>query len=169
MFLLMLQRFLEVMRSQPFSLTLSFPIVAFLIGCGQCLDTALQNHDLAIKSGIDGESYPGEFNRELGPTSWVSTVGLYGRYVLRMQVPIELNHKRDKIVSVGTPKFYLYEFTNIAPRGNDAYSIETRQMDTFSADKWHRLVAAKGDFGALGMLLETNKPLGGFESAFRTF
>jgi hypothetical protein len=166
---------------------------AFILGgvilfssCEQPVDeasviTAMKNYNLAIQSGVHGSSYCGEFNRlfpgaqnlisyysgAVGPSSWSSAAGLYGRYVLKMVLAIQLDAARTNIVSTGSPTFYLYEFEKVTFRADGAPIIEGRQMTTFSADGWRHLVEAKGDFGSLGIMLETNKPVQGFEDAWR--
>ena len=87
-------------------------IVAILTlsGCGSNslpvsqkeIDKAKSNYDTAVKSGVNGDLYPGQFNRLFpgaangisynlvgaGPRSGWSKAPLHGRYILQMIVPI---------------------------------------------------------------------------------
>jgi hypothetical protein len=140
-------------------------------------------YDQAIQSRIDRTLHPGEFNRMfpgsdngisyytglVGPSSWTSQIGLHDRYVFKMNHPIEMNSAKTAIVATGEPTFYLYELTKIALKPNGTFGVTINQMRTFSAHDWRRLVAAKGDFGVLGIVLNTNNPVANFEAAWRKF
>jgi hypothetical protein len=161
-------------------------IVAELLlatGCTQSLQSTMKNYELAVRSGINGKLYPGEFNRLFpgsvnnisyytgiaGPCSWTSQIGLHNRYVFRMQHTIELDSTRTNIVSTGAPTFYLYELPKLILQKNASYGGQVNQIRTFSADSWRRLVDAKGDFGVLGIVLKTNEPVENFDAAWRRF
>jgi hypothetical protein len=145
--------------------------------------TNMSDYDLAIQSGVQGHSYPGEFNQlfqnavngisyyggVVGAPKWYSKAGLYRRYVLKMQLDIKLDSARTKIISTGPASLYLYEFTNITFRPDGAPKIEGRQLATLSSDDWRRLFEAHGDFQTLGITLETNKPVEHFETAWDRF
>jgi hypothetical protein len=152
---------------------------------------AMERYNAAITSGTHGEAYPGQFNQlypncvnfisyysgQIGTPSWTSTAGLYQRYLLTMQVPIRLNAARTKVVAADNPKFYLDEFLSVTPGkvtvtfgANGQISTSGRnRIATFEAGQWSRLFKSRGDFGALGITLETNKPVQGFETSWRKF
>ncbi len=143
----------------------------------------LSDYDLVIQSGVHGDSYPGEFNRVfpnavngisyftgvVGDPQWNSKASLYRRYVLKMQLNIKLDSTRTKIISTGPPILYLYEFTDITFRSNGTPKIQGRQLATLSPDDWRRVFEAHGDFQALGITIETNKPVENFEQHVKKF
>lgn len=145
---------------------------------------AVNNYNLAIQSGVRGPSYPGQFNTlfpnavngisyytgAIGQPKWYSKTGLYGRYVMRMFGEIKLDQARTNIVSMEPPSFDMYELTNITvnPK-NGSPQMYGQEKLKFSLETWQRLVAAKGDFRALGISVETNKPVEGFEKAWQRF
>jgi hypothetical protein len=147
------------------------------------IKATMSSFDAAIQSGVRGHFCPGEFNRLFpdafntisyynglaGKPNWYSKAGLHRRYVLKMEVEIELDSARTDIRSTGLPRLYLYEFTNISFRSNGAPRIQGQQLATLSSDDWRRLVDAHGDFRGLGITLETNKPVEGFEEAWTKF
>ena len=154
-----------------------------LIGCDKALDetsikSTTKNYDVAIESGVRGQFYPRDFNRlfpgamniisyytgEVGPSKWVSKASLYGKYVLMMVASIEFDRARTNILSMGQPDFSLVELSKITPNKDPTRqpSVQTGTLARFSADSWHRLVETKGDFSALGIALETNRPVEGF-------
>ncbi len=146
-------------------------------------ETTVDGYDLAIQSGVRGSLYPREFNRffpnainvisyytgEVGQPAWTSAIGLHNRYVFKLHLTIELDSARTNIVSTGPPAFYLYEFTKIDFRTNAEPYIHLKQLGEFSADAWRRFVEANCDFSALGIALETNNPVQGFEDTWRRF
>jgi hypothetical protein len=141
----------------------------------------MSKYDAAIQSGVRGTSYPGQFNRLfpgannvisyytgiIGPSTWTSSIGLYGRYVLSLHLSIEFDDSRTKIVSYGPPTFVLDEYPKIDMKPNENPYIHINRITTFSEDSWARLVDAKGDFRVLGLTLETNNPVEGFEANWR--
>jgi hypothetical protein len=141
----------------------------------------MKDYDAAIQSGVSGQSYPGQFNKlfpgakntisyytgVVGPSSWTSSIGLHGRYVFAMNLSIAFDKTRTKIVSYGSPTFYLYEIPKIDQKPNENPYLHVNQMTTFSGDSWDRLVKAKGALSILGITLKTNKPVEGFEAYWR--
>ena len=144
---------------------------------------AQQKYNAAIQSGIHGISYPGQFNRlfpgasngisyytgVVGKPKWYSKIGLNRRYVLRLFVDIELDGARTNIVSTGPPSGDLCELTSITPHPSGAMSIAAGKGWKLTSDDWKRLFEAHGDFGVLGITLETNKPVEGFDAAWWKF
>lgn len=158
-----------------------------LFGCGRGSDNStstitMGKYDMAIRSGISGKGYAGEFNRlfskpeniisyysgTLGTSQWTSQIGLHGRYVVRMTCPITLDSERTNIVSEGTPEFYIFELKKIEVGEGGAISCQINQVP-FSPQTWKQLVLANGDFSAAGIKLETNQPVANFDSSWRRF
>jgi len=178
------------MKAPRLSETLICVALLVLVGCDKAVDETsikrtTKNYEVAIESGVRGQSYPRDFNRlfpgamniisyytgEVGHPRWGSKAGLFGRYVLLMVAPIELDNARTNITSMGQPEFSLIELSKITPNKDPTRqpSVQTKGVARFSADSWHRLVEAKGDFGPLGIALETNKPVEGFEAVWPKF
>jgi hypothetical protein len=47
--------------------------------------------------------------------------------------------------------------------------IHVNQLTTFSSETWSNLLEAKGDLAILGLKIETNKPVRGFDENWRRF
>lgn len=159
-------------------------------GCKQSgLPTLLEltnmtnSYNAAIESGVRGQSFPGQFNRlfpgarnvisyytgVVGPSTWTSSIGLHDRYVFRMHLSVQFDEPRTNILSYGAPTFYLYELPKITVKPNENPYITINQIANFSADSWALLLKAKGDFRVLGIALQTNNPVEGFEPNWRAF
>jgi hypothetical protein len=174
-------------------LFLAFTGIALLTACNRSSDSMSfseaymkaqkNNYDMAIQSGLQGNSIPGQFNRlfpnavngisyytgEIGSSKWYSKTGLYGRYVVRMFCEIKLDKARTNIISMGPPGFDMGELTKITLNPNGSTSIQTRPVAPISLDTWQRLVDAKGNFQAVGIILKTNQPVENFEAVWRKF
>jgi hypothetical protein len=141
------------------------------------------NYNMAVQTGIRGHSYPGQFNElfpdavngisyftgVIGTPKWYSKAGLYRRYVLRMFVDIELDTNRTTIISNGLPSGDLCELTSITVRTNGSLGIGINQVAKLTSENWIRLFESHGDFRVLGITLETNKPVEGFDAAWKRF
>jgi hypothetical protein len=166
----------------------SFELLS-VTGCNQAhhpledKKAAMSGYDLAIKSGLQNSPDPKAF-KELFPNSfhvisyytgavgepaWTSETGLYNRYVFRMFLPITLDHARTNIVAAGVPAFDLYEIQSIKANPNGTFSGQSHFLSRPSVDDWHRLIQAKGNFAAISINLESNKPLEGFEHALSLY
>ena len=71
------------------------------------------------------------------------------RYVLHMQVPVEISSPSDGRIT-GEPQFYLHEVQSISisPDGQISASF-SNQLD-FGSSEWKTLYDAKGDFSTIG-------------------
>lgn len=97
------------------------------------------------------------------PVQWHTVVYFGGRYTFAYQVDVEVDYKHNKIAkTVGKPQFYLVELDTIRGGGST-----TKQGFQFGESQWTKIVAAKGDFSAAGIQLNTNAPLAGFDEYVR--
>jgi hypothetical protein len=151
----------------------------------QAVDVITRNKEMAIQSGVRDWPYPREFNRMfshaingisyytggIGESKWYSKIGLYGRYVLTMAVPIKLDDARTNIVFMGNPEIIsLTEVLSSRLNANGSRSYSVNRVATLSPDDWHRLTEANGDFNVLNIKIETNKPpVEGFDDAWPKF
>lgn len=124
------------------------------------------------------EFYAGEPGT-IGDARWQFTAGLYGRYLMEMNIDVVFGQRdpdSGQIISPGSYSditFNLREVDDISvspfvlfpPR--QAYPRQTTLIDSFGLDKWKQLVASSGDFGALGIQLKRDEPVPDFELAFR--
>ncbi len=88
---------------------------------------------------------------------------LHERYVLNLRVPVHYADGGTRIDRYGDPAFFLVEVDGVTARGG--HLKETRYGDQqvhFGAAEWKKLLAAKGDFSALGHPLEKSRPVPDF-------
>lgn len=177
---LMLLLLLAVTLSFYFGRRHSGSLISIFLGVSNQVSS---NYDAAIRSGIQGNSYPAQFNQlfpgtqniisyytgSAGAPAWTSSAGLYGRYVFKMHLSIALDKGRTNIISYGPPTFYVYEITNIVPGEYDNPRVSMVQQATFFSYDWLRLLQATGDFAILGITLKTNEPVKGFEENWNRF
>ena len=104
------------------------------------------------------------YGMEEGPLIWNTEVFFYGRYSLTMQVSVQLNGRYGEIVRVlDEPKFYFHEVgsINITERGLVGAKIAVDKR--FGQAEWKKLVAAKGDFSAIGISVHRDRAVEGFD------
>jgi hypothetical protein len=148
-------------------------------------DSMTRNREMAIQSGVRDWPYPREFNRMfphaingisyytggIGESKWYSKIGLYGRYVLIMAVPIKLDDARTNIVFMGNPEIIsLGEVLGSKLNANGSRSYSVNRIALLSSNDWRRLTEANGNFDVLNIKIETNKPpVEGFNEAWPSF
>jgi len=98
-----------------------------------------------------------------GPSSLNTEIYLFDRYQLVMKIPVTFNQERDKIRGFGDPEFRLLEILKIgrAPNGNLSIQYVAAGQRSFGAGDWKRVVAAGGNFSAIGYTCITNSPVPG--------
>jgi hypothetical protein len=98
-----------------------------------------------------------------GNPTWNSEVGLHGRYVLTLQIPITFDVTRTKVVSYGQPNFYLKELSSITRIANGQTEIRyTRNQLRFGQEEWQHVVDQGGDLSILGIEIIPDRPIPGF-------
>ncbi len=93
------------------------------------------------------------------PGIWHTEVHFGGKYVLAYQVKVKIDDKNSRIVSiVSEPMFYLSAVSKVfhTSSGNVGADFEPRW--TLGEKEWNKIVAAKGDFSAIGIHLDTSCP-----------
>ena len=71
-----------------------------------------------------------------------------------------MDYERNTIKSLaGNQEFFLYETTAMSRGGNEDIGEQWR----FGVADWNKVVAAKGDFTQIGIVLKTNAPIPGWE------
>ena len=86
-------------------------------------------------------------------------VDLYERYELTMQLPVQFDSERRKVIGYGEPKFYLMEAAS--QKGRET-SYDPSGERRFGSAEWRTLVEHRGDFSAIGYGMHTNQPVAGF-------
>jgi len=86
-------------------------------------------------------------------------VDLYERYELTMQLPVQFDSERRKVIGYGEPKFYLKEATRQKGRETSYNPSGERR---FGSVEWRTLVEHGCDFAAIGYEIRTNQPVAGF-------
>jgi hypothetical protein len=84
---------------------------------------------------------------------------LYDRYDLTMQLPVTFDSSGRTVVGYGQPTFYLSEAETVEGR---LISYNSSRGLTFGALEWQKLVAAGGDFEAVGYKMTKDRPVPGF-------
>ena len=100
-----------------------------------------------------------------GNPIWNSKAGLYGHYILTMQMPITLEGwGRDRIGSHDSPTFFLVEVQSILPFPNGQTSINCGDTQiTFGLSEWEKLVESGGDLSVLGVKVKKDEKIPGFD------
>jgi len=134
-----------------------------------------------LQSGIETLGWPREMEVLFGdadhsithygfssePRQWNSDVYIYGRYTLALTVEVNVDYKHNKIAgAASSPKFYLCRVSEIVEGGKGANFAGQWILDEA---KWRQLVQAGGDFSAIGIPIETNNPVGGFDAYVRGY
>ncbi len=158
--------------------------LAFLIspGCTALLQLAT-GYNKALESGKKEIPYVPEFIRlfpnsihfysyytgEAGSPTWNSKAGLFGRYVLTMQIPVTFDSTRTTVKSYGAPKFYFVEMTRITPYANGSADIRYRPaaQRNFGEAEWKKFVEANGDWSVLDIKVVKDKPVPHFDEYWK--
>lgn len=98
------------------------------------------------------------------PVVWNTEVFFGGRYEFTYQVYVLVDYERNRISRmVSNPKFDLRELARIDENGQGWYQSDHH----FGEEEWNKVVAARGDFSVIGIQLNTNAPLPGFDQFVR--
>src|SRR5438132_4808464 len=152
-------------------LTVTIPIVGLLL-------STMLGPRIALSSARKRVPYAAAFCR-LYPDSvaWFSyyanpyyspvlnlKVGLYGRYVLSMHIPVDLDWSRTSVKSFGTPTFYLEHLEWVSPSADNppggvaVYGGSDTRLE-FNEEKWQMIVEHDGDLSCLGIPIIKDKPV----------
>jgi len=101
------------------------------------------------------------------PQLWVIQTGLYGRYLLRMEVLFKVDSTWTNIVSFESPSMHLITYDDHPPSDRGFSEGRAFSERNFTASDWTNLVAAKGDLAALGFKAWTNSPIKNFDAEWR--
>lgn len=85
---------------------------------------------------------------------WNSVAYFDGRYELTMQVPVRIWSSTSGEMT-GQPRFFLNEVSDVAKLPSGQLSVSYSQSLEFGPAEWKKVVAAKGDFGAIHFKTKT--------------
>jgi hypothetical protein len=89
--------------------------------------------------------------------TWSTEAWCSDRYFLTMTVPVELDRKDKTVTSIsGEPTFVLQEVDVLAPAPHTGGRLDPvwRREHRFDLAAWNKLVAAGGDFSAIGIEID---------------
>ena len=90
---------------------------------------------------------------------WFTETYFGGRYELVMQVDVRIDRQSGEVAEVrGEPQFSLGEIYRIEGRG-----ASYGNWHQFGAEEWEAVVEADGDFSVLGIQIDLENPVDGFE------
>lgn len=104
----------------------------------------------------DADHFITHFGFDRKPKVWNTEVYFGGRYSLTMQVDVAIDYSANTLKQVGTPTFYLVEYTEVetSPTGGlGASSREPKGGRIFSAAKWKKVFKSDGDFSKIGITI----------------
>ncbi len=156
-----------------FLLTLAFSLTG-------CRPTGMEDYKRTVRSGLQTMPWPLEIEQlfgdadhfithwgfgSSGPLLWNTEVHFGGRFSLTMQVETEVDYWDRKIIrAVTSPKFYLFSLDNIGVLPNGGISSGGSGQWTFGETEWRKLMAAKGDWSAIGISVGDTNPVPNFDA-----
>jgi hypothetical protein len=112
----------------------------------------------------------------VGPRRFRMHAWLFQRYDLQMLLSVRLDETGRKVIGFEKPEFNIRELANLStntktgvdPSGarvsSTQWSIRYKgNQHHFGAKEWKKIVAANGDFSAIGYTIKTNVPVTRFQ------
>lgn len=161
------------------SIACSAAFLVLLLTLAGCRPSGMEDYKRTVRSGLQIMPWPLEIEQLFGdadhfithwnfggsePRQWNTEVYFGGRFSLTMQVETEVDYwKRAVVRTVTPPKFYLWKYSKVTqgPNGGGSYGVE-KQWE-FGEAEWKKLVAAKGDWSAIGISVGTTNPIANFD------
>ena len=114
-------------------------------------------------------SYSGEPECQ-GDNRWEFAAGLYGRYVLYMNIDITWGPS-GTIASHSEPQFRMLEVSSVSHSqswwsSETSISYSSHHQKEFNLADWKKLVNSNGDFSDIGIELDKDHPIANFEKVF---
>lgn len=95
---------------------------------------------------------------------WDTVVYFGGKYRLSYQVNVNVDYTRNQIGRMTTkPKFVLVRVGRVYNASSDTLGAQIIEDHKFDESAWEKVVAAKGDFSVVGIKLDTNSVIPGFD------
>jgi hypothetical protein len=156
-------------------------VMLALLGCGR--GSFMERYKMAVKSGFKKipeakqiEDLLGEADHFISysgpsvPQEWNTEVHFGGRYVLTMQVVVETSFGFSDVTAVkGEPRFYFSEVSRVVrgPNRQCGAFFDGNSERHFGRAEWRKIVAANGDFSAIGIKLKRGPPVPDFDRYVR--
>jgi hypothetical protein len=99
-------------------------------------------------------------------STWNAVAYFGGRYVLTMQVPVEIESRNTGKI-VGEPRFYLLEVEKVSISASGQVSASFSRGHQFGSGEWQTVFRSHGDFATIGFQMRTSAPVVGFDSYAR--
>ena len=100
--------------------------------------------------------------QEPDSAEWQTEALFAGRYELSMRVRVQVDRSSGRVTEVvGEPRFLLLKIKEI--RDSREVRYDGNHQREFGVDQWHQVVRAKGDFSVIGIQLDRNNPVFGFD------
>jgi hypothetical protein len=160
------------------TLRLSAALLALLLA--GCRPSGMEDYKQMVRSGLQTMPWPLEIEQVFGdadhflthwnfaiedPLQWNTEVYFGGRFWLTMQVETEVDYwKRTVVRTVKPPKFYLFKVASVTPFPNGGVKGKVDKQWEFGEAEWQKLVAAKGDWAAIGISLGDTNPVPNFDT-----
>ncbi len=97
-------------------------------------------------------------------------MGLYGRYVLELQIKVTLDSTRAKITDYKEPKFFLVEYAQVFKLADGSgrwASITGPTHAQFGNEAWSKIVEKGGDLSVLNVPIKKDDPIPDFDHVWR--
>ena len=146
-------------------------------GNGKAVDI-LECHDATVKDGIKSLVLPAEVESTFGKTNvdhfisffnetnqnlWNSVAYFYGRYLLTMQVKVQIDYNDCTVTKALAPaEFTINEVIEVERMETGQVSAAMQGQWRFTASDWKRFLKSK-DWSTIGVPIRTNAPVSGFE------
>ncbi len=93
---------------------------------------------------------------------WQTEAAFAGKYELTMTVRVRIDRRSGRVTEViGEPHFYFREIAEIINSHGAKYRPANGRE--FGLEQWRQVVRAKRDFSVIGIALDRNNPIPGFD------
>ena len=100
---------------------------------------------------------------------WNTEVFFGGRYILTYQINVTADYKGQRISRIiGNPRFVLVEVNRIFNASPESLGADIAGDYKFNDAQWEKVVANKGDFRVIGIMVLSNAPLPKFNEFARS-
>jgi hypothetical protein len=133
-----------------------------------------QRYELAVRSGFEKIPESVEMESLFGPCDhfighqpdketqlWNSEVIVEGRYLLTMQVDVQVSKEFDEVVKiVAGPRFYVKEVSRVDVLSDGDVRVRfSKNQAKFDAQQWKQVVANRGDLSEGGIQFVRGIPI----------
>jgi hypothetical protein len=154
-------------------------LLGFLVGIGGCQQPTLPElvalHKEIVAKGIQqvpivadfDRLYPGSehfvthFTEAEGPPVWRSEAGIYGRYILDLELPIDIDKKKN-VKPRGDWTLKLREVREIGSLPDGRLNILMGETFPIKPNDWERIKQNSGDIAPI-LPVHRDRPVVGFE------